>query len=105
MRPTEQLLAALNGLPGSKRARSRFGATGRLAWHVAGREFAHLHADDLVDLRLPREVQARFKSDPLAHFRASRSEWLEFEFHSEADVQRVIAVAREAWAAAAKARE
>jgi hypothetical protein len=102
--PTEQLHFALSGLPGVEQVRSRFGAADRPAWRVAGLEFAHLHADDLVDLRLPREVQARLKSDPSAHFRAGKSEWLEFEFHSEAEVQHVIALAREAWAAASRSR-
>ena len=100
MNPTEQLHRALAGLPGVELVRSRFGAAGLPAWRVAGREFAHLHADDLLDLRLPRVVQARLKSDPLAHFRAARSEWLEFEFHTEIEARHVIALAREAWAAA-----
>jgi TPP-dependent pyruvate/acetoin dehydrogenase alpha subunit len=101
--PVEQLHLAMCSLPGVQQANSKFGRQGRPAWFVNGREFAHLHADDLVDLRLPKEVQARLKSDPLAHFRPARSEWLEFEFHSEAEAQHVIALAREAWAAAAKA--
>ena len=105
MNPTELLHVALGSFPGVEPVRSRFGAAARPAWRVAGREFAHLHSDDRVDLRLPRAVQARLKSDPLAHFRAGRSEWLELEFHTEADVQRVIALAREAWAAAAKTRD
>ena len=102
MSPTEQMHLALCALPGVKQAGSRLGQPGRPAWCVNGREFAHLHADDLLDLRLPREVQARLKSDPLAHFRPARSEWLEFEFHNEAEVQHVVALAREAWAAVAK---
>lgn len=102
--PAELLFAVLNGLPGVEQATSRFGSGHRAAWRVAGREFAHMHADDLVDLRLPRAVQARLKTDPLAHFRATRSEWLEFEFHTEAEAQHVATLAREAWAAA-KGRE
>jgi hypothetical protein len=102
MSPIEQLHLALCALPDVKQANSRFGQSGRPAWCVNGREFAHLHADDLVDLRLPREVQARQKSDPLAHFRPARSEWLEFELHNEAEVQHVVALAREAWAAVAR---
>ena len=98
-----QLHLALCALPNVQQANSRFGQPGRPAWCVNGREFAHLHADDLVDLRLPREVQTRLKSDPLAHFRPTRSEWLEFEFHNEAEVHHVVALAREAWAAAANA--
>jgi len=101
MSPVERLHRALGGLPGVEQARSRFGGTGRPAWRVAGREFAHLHADDRVDLRLPPTVQARLKDDPRAHFRAGRSEWLELEFHTDADARHVVALAREAWAAAA----
>lgn len=100
MSPREQLHLALSSLPGVELTRSRFAPSDRPAWRVAGREFAHLHDDHLIDLRLPRRVQARLKSDPLAHFRASRSEWLELEFHDEGQVQHVIGLAREAWAAA-----
>jgi hypothetical protein len=32
-----------------------------------------LHADDLLDLKLPREIQASLKGDPRAHFRKSAS--------------------------------
>ena len=101
MSPIERLHLALAGLPNVKQAPSRFGRRGKPAWSVAGREFAHLHADHLLDLRLPREVQARLKDDPRARFRKSRSEWVDFEFHTAEDVDRVVALAREAWAAAA----
>ena len=102
---TEQLHVALGSLPGVEEVRSRFGRGNRPAWRVAGCEFAHLHGDDLIDLRLPREIQVRLRSDPLAHFRAGKSEWLEFEFHTEAEVQHVVGLAREAWAAAGVGRE
>jgi hypothetical protein len=59
-----------------------------------------LHADDLLDLKLPREIQASLKGDPRAHFRKSASTWLEFEFHTGEDVHRLIALVREAWASA-----
>jgi hypothetical protein len=100
---TERLHRALSALPAVEQGRSQFGSAVRPAWRVAGREFAHLHADDLLDLRLPREVRARLKSDPLAHFRSSKSEWLELEFHTEAELEHVVALAREAWAAAKQA--
>jgi hypothetical protein len=56
----------------------------------------------LIDLRLPRVVQARLRGDPRAHFRRSASEWLEFEFRTPQDVADVVVLAREAWAAARK---
>jgi hypothetical protein len=103
MSPVEQLRAALAGLPEVKESSSRFGAHGHQAWFVCGREFAHLHADDLLDIRLPRAIQSGLRGDPRARFRKSRSEWLEFEFHTSEDVTHVVALAREAWAAAKEA--
>lgn len=100
MSPAESLSLAMRALPGVEQGRSRFGKAGQPAWRVNGREFAHLHANDLLDLRLPREAQSRLREDPRAHFRSSRSEWLEFEFHSEQDVAELVAIASEAWAAA-----
>jgi hypothetical protein len=91
---------ALSSLPEVEQSPSRFGSRRNPAWSVSGREFAHLHADDRVDLRLPRAIQARLRSDPRAHFRKGTSEWLEVEFHSDADVADVASLAREAWAAA-----
>jgi hypothetical protein len=52
----------------------------------------------LFDIRLPSAAQAR--SDPRAHFRAARSEWLEFEFHTDQDVSDLLALAGEAVVAA-----
>src|SRR5882672_8912900 len=75
MSPVEELVARISALPGAARTRSRFGSKDKPAWSVQGHEFAHLHADDLLDLRLPRQVQASLKNDPRAHFRKSRSEW------------------------------
>ena len=94
---------ALSGLPDVTQARSRFGSKRNPAWSVSGREFAHLHADDLLDLRLPRHAQATLRNDPKAHFRKSASEWLELEFHTADDVEHLVALAREAGAAAAAA--
>ena len=96
----EQLRSALAGLPGVEETSSRFGARGRPAWSVDGREFAHLHADDVLDIRLPCSRQTALSSDPRARFRKSRSDWLEFEFHSPEDVARAVELVLEAWAAA-----
>jgi hypothetical protein len=100
MKPLEQLRAALAGLPGVAESSSRFGAQGRPAWSVSGREFAHLHADDLLDMRLPRAAQSGLRGDARARFRTTRSEWLEFEFHTTEDVADLVSLARQAWAAA-----
>jgi hypothetical protein len=100
MRLAESLSLAMRALPGVEQGRSRFGKAGQVAWSVNGREFAHLHADDLLNLRLPRARQSQLREDPRAHFRSSRSEWLEFEFHSEQDIAELVVLASEAWAAA-----
>jgi hypothetical protein len=98
MAPVHELAAHILALPGVKQTTSRFGRKDRPAWCVLGKEFAHLHADDLLDLRLPRKVQAALKGDPRAHFRKSASAWLEFEFHTGEDVRHLAALALEAWA-------
>ena len=100
MSPSAQLRDALSALPDVTEGPSRFGSHRNHAWSVAGREFAHLHADDLVDLRLPHPIQAGLRADPRAHFRKAASEWLEFEFHTAEDVTHLSTLAREAWAAA-----
>jgi len=98
--PVEQLRIALSALPDIEQRPSRFGTHRNPAWTTAGQEFAHLHADDLLDLRLPRALQAELRDDPRAHFRSGRSQWLELEFHTPDDVVHLAALARKAWAAA-----
>ncbi len=98
--PTDQLRQALSALPETEQMASRFGSHENAAWVVRGREFAHLHADHLLDLRLPRAAQASLRSDPKAHFRKSASDWVELEFHTAEDVAHIAELAREAWTAA-----
>lgn len=104
MTPVEQLRDALASLPEVVCAPSRFGSRRNLGWSVSGTEFAHLHADNLLDLRLPRPMQASLRSEPLARFRKSASDWIEFEFHSVKDVERLVKIVREAWAAARESK-
>ena len=105
MSPVEQLREALSALPGVEQFPSRFGNHRNWAWFVLGLEFAHLHADDVLDLRLPRALQAGLRSDPKAHFRPSASDWVELQFHSTEDVAHLALLAREAWAAARDSRQ
>ena len=100
MSPVEELSAVLSSLPDVEQSASRFGSRRNPAWSVAGREFAHLHAEDLIDLRLPRAVQANLRTDAKAHFRKGASDWVEFEFHTKDDVAHLALLSREAWAAA-----
>ena len=96
---TDRLCAALAAIPEVEVGTSRFGSGHNPAWSIAGREFAHLHSASLIDLRLPRSLQAKLRSDLRAHFRTGRSEWLEFEFRSPADIPKIAELAREAAAA------
>lgn len=100
MKPVDQLRQVLSALSDTEQTPSRFGSHRNPAWSVRGREFAHLHADHLLDLKLPRVVQAGLRADPKAHFRKSASEWLELEFHTAEDVAHIAELAREAWSAA-----
>ena len=99
MDATEKLCAALSAIPGVEVRTSRFGSGSKPAWLVAGHEFAHLHSASLIDLRLPRPLQAKLRADPRAHFRTGRSEWLELEFRSPTDVTKIVTLARQAAAA------
>ena len=100
MKPDHQLRAALCALPDVVESRSRFGSRRNPAWFVDGREFAHLHSESLLDLRLPRATQARLRKDSRAHFRRQASAWLELEFHTARDVVDLLALAKQAAAAA-----
>ena len=104
MSPVQHLRMELSRLTDVEQSFSQFGSRQNPAWSIAGREFAHLHADDLLDLRLPRAIQKALRTDPKAHFRNSTSEWLEFEFHTMGDVAHLAMLAREAWAAAREVR-
>ena len=101
MKPVVKLRAELSALPGVVEASSRFSRN--LAWRIDGREFAHLHSDSLIDLRLPRPAQARLRKDPRAHFRRHPSAWVELEFHTAKDVLDLLPLAQQA-AIAAKRR-
>jgi hypothetical protein len=98
--PVVRLCAELSAIPGVATGRSRFGTGHTPAWRVCGREFAHLHSETLLDLRLPRAAQLRPRANPRAHFRAGASQWLEMESHSEHDVSEILVFAKEAAAAA-----
>ena len=104
MNLTEQLRAALSALPGVVQKQSRFGSGQNSAWLVEGHEFAHLHSTSLLDLRLPRAIQASLRNDPRAHFRPHSSAWLELEFRTAQDVVDLLALAQQAAAAAKRGK-
>jgi hypothetical protein len=105
MTPARQLRESLNALPGVVETGSRFSSDHAAAWQIDGREFAHLHSNSLLDLRLPGGLQARLRVDPRARFRRRPSAWVEFEFHSARDVADLLSLARQAAAAARQGRK
>lgn len=64
-------------------------APGPAVW-VGKREVAHIDSDDVLDIRLTRDVirseRAALKADPRVTLRRSSSDWLEFAVSSEDDL-------------------
>jgi len=104
MKTTDRLCDALDGIPRVVSGKSRFGSRRNRAWTIDGREFAHLHSATVLDLRLPRKMQAVLRGDRRARFRASASEWVELEFRSATDVAEMAALAAKAAQANARRR-
>ncbi|MFQ5986976.1 MAG: luciferase family protein [Thermoplasmata archaeon] len=87
--PTDQLDAKIAALRDVIRGTSRW--SDRKAYSVAGREFAHLHGPDEVDIRLTARLQSRHKGrlrgDERVGLRQNRSEWITFTLRSTEDVR------------------
>lgn len=64
-------------------------APGPAVW-VGRREVTHIDSDDVLDIRLTRDVirseRAALKADPRVTLRRSSSDWLEFVVSSEDDL-------------------
>lgn len=92
-----QLLSALSGIEGFEARPSE--VAGGTALFYRGKEFAHFHHDEEIDLRLTRKL---IVSQGLSHpagskwhpTRSASSPWIELRFHSPADVQRVADLVR-----------
>lgn len=77
--------------PGVVEQRSKFGA--HQAFHADGKEFAHFHAESVIDVRVPRAHQKALRDDPRVTFRPRPSGWVEFEFSTDDDVDTVVRLA------------
>ena len=97
MDPSEVLARRVEEIPGVVSGPSRIGNSRHQAWFAHGREFAHLHAGDVIDIRLPTNTQRELRSDPRAMFRKNRSAWVEFRFLSAADIEDAIRLLRIAY--------
>ena len=88
----QKLLASLVDLAGFTAEPSK--VAGGTALFFRGKEFAHFHHDNEIDLRLTRKL---IKDLGLSHpvgsnfhpTRAMSSQWIELTFHSDEDVRRV----------------
>jgi hypothetical protein len=60
------------------------------AFWVNGTQIAHLHDDDMIELRLTRQVwaehRARLKSEARVRRRSPSSDWIDVRFAQRADV-------------------
>jgi hypothetical protein len=97
---TDRFASGLLSLPGVEEGKSRFGP--RDAFFVAGREFAHVHRDGEIDLRLTRpfiaERREGLEDDSRVLLRRS-SDWLTVRYFSAADVRFALELGRVAYEA------
>jgi len=91
LRAIEALEAAVLEMPGVQPARHRFGGLGFVR---AGREFAHVHGDGLLDIHLTRELAAKFvaagRAEP--HHVFGPSAWVSFRLRTPEDCAPALAL-------------
>jgi len=79
------LEARLVAIEGVTAGPSRLGST--RGFFVRGKEFAHFHEDDEIDVRLPPAQQREFMTLDPVRPRPHRSPWIAVRLESEADVE------------------
>jgi len=91
LRAIEALEAAALRLPGVSPARHRFGGLG---FRRDGREFAHVHGNGLLDVRLTREraaeIVAAGRAEP--HHVFGPSAWISFQIRTMDDCGAALAL-------------
>jgi hypothetical protein len=91
LRAIEALEAAALEMPGVRPTRHRFGGLG---FARAGREFAHVHGDGLLDVHLTRELAARLvaagRAEP--HHVFGPSAWISFRLRTIEDCAPALAL-------------
>jgi hypothetical protein len=94
--------------PGVEIGKSRFG--GLEAFFVEGREFAHFHGPNELDIRLTRRVQRVQRAQPSllederVGFRERPSDWVTYRFENSEDCKCAEALLRLAWQATSDQR-
>jgi Family of unknown function (DUF5519) len=102
---TERLASGLLSLRGVEEGKSTFGP--QTAFFVAGREFAHVHRDGEIDLRLTRPLIAGRRDGLEDDSRVSmrrNSDWVTVSFSSAGDVRLALELGRAAYDANRSAR-
>lgn len=89
LRAIEALEAAALRMPGVSPARHRYGGLGFVS---AGREFAHVHGNGLLDVKLTREraaeIVAAGNAEP--HHVFGPSAWISFQLQTPADCDNAL---------------
>jgi len=91
LRAIEALESAALGLPGVSPTRHRFGGFGFVR---EGREFAHVHGNGLLDVKLTRERAAEIVAAGLAepHHVFGPSAWISFQLRTADDCDAALAL-------------
>jgi hypothetical protein len=93
LRAIEALEAGALGLPGVSPAPHRFGGIG---FRRDGREFAHVHGNGLLDVKMTRELAAEIVAAGRArpHHAFGPSAWISFQLRTPEDCEPALALLR-----------
>jgi len=89
----EQLGNRILTLPNVDLQKSRFSSNE--AFVSAGREFAHFHNNDVIDIRLTKKLIRQFQTELRQDARVTlrnASDWLEFAFNNDEDLEKAVAL-------------
>jgi pectate lyase len=102
---TDRLASGLLSLPGVEERKSRFGP--HTAFFIGSREFAHVHRDGEIDVRLTRRLITERRDSLQDDSRVSMrrgSDWITVSYSSSADVPFAVELGRSAYQANQSAR-
>ena len=96
------LVDQVRRLDGVREGRSRVGNPQHRAWFVGEKEFAHLHDNGCLDIRLPKDQRPEKDTDERFIFRKHASAWVEFRLNpgSDADIREALQLLKAAAQAA-----
>jgi hypothetical protein len=99
-KPALRLDSKISSLPGVLQTRSRW--KHGIAYVVAGKEFAHFHGPNEIDVRLTKAVQREIGQslkDQRVKLRPRPSEWITISVRKEEDVAFALLMIKQAWRA------